>query len=142
MANSYSYNKLYLRDWGSSSSYTEFPYAIDGVNTLPEHDVSQNDVDLDAYTNTKGKTIRNRVRHDVTSLDFNIPTMTGTELHNFFSYTEDQWFEGYYFDESAWNFVSKKMYRSGTVKYHKYYVDSSDPTKNIYTNVQFSFIEE
>ncbi|MBO7079783.1 MAG: hypothetical protein J6W64_08260 [Bacilli bacterium] len=135
------YNKLYLRTWGSSETYKEFPYQIDGNNNLPEHDVSQNDVDLDAYTNTKGVTIRNRVRHDVPSLDFNVPTMTGEELHNFFDYTKNENFEAYYFDESNWNFVSKKVYRSGTVKYHRYYMDANDPLKNIYTNIQFSFIE-
>lgn len=138
----YKYSKLYLRPLGSSGAYSEFPYTINGVNGMPEHDVSQNDVDLDAYTNTKGRTIRNRVRHDVTSLDFNVPTMTGSELHNFFEYTKDQWFDCYYFDESAWSFVSKKMYRSGTVKYHRYYIDDNDPTKNQYTQIQFSFIEE
>ena len=138
----YKYSKLYLKPYGSSSAYNEFPYSINGVNGMPEHDVSQNDVDLDAYTNTKGKTIRNRVRHDVTSLDFNVPTMAGTELHNFFTYTQDQWFDCYYFDESRWAWVSKKMYRSGTVKYHRYYIDDNDPTKNQYTNIQFSFIEE
>lgn len=138
----YKNSKLYLRNWGSSGAYNEFPYAINGVNSTPEHDVTQNDVDLDAYTNTKGRTIRNRVRHDVTSLDFNVPTMTGSELHNFFTYTQGQWFDCYYFDESKWAFVSKKMYRSGTVKYHKYYIDDANPNNNQYTNIQFSFIEE
>ena len=96
----YKYSKLYLRPLGSSGAYSEFPYEIDGRNGMPEHDVSQNDVDLDAYTNTKGRTIRNRVRHDVTSLDFNVPTMTGSELHNFFEYTKDQWFDfGSFFDK-------------------------------------------
>lgn len=142
MANSYSYDKLYIRNWGSSGSYSEFPYTINGNNNLPEHDMSQNDVDLDAYTNTAGKTIRNRVRHDVTSIDFNVPTMSGSELHSLFTLTQNQWFDCYYFDESRWDFVSKKMYRSGTIKYHRYYIDTSDPTKNTYTNVQFSFIEE
>lgn len=133
---------MYLRKWGSSGKYTEFPYKIDDMNTLPEHDVSENDVDLDSYTNTKGKTIRNRVRHDVTSLDFNVPTWSGEELHNFFEYTKDVWFDCLYFDESVWDFTSKKMYRSGTVKLHKYFVDDYDPLKNIYQNVSFSFIEE
>lgn len=136
------YDKIYLRNWGSSGAYSEFPYSIDGINTFPENDVSQNDVDLDAYTNTKGRTIRNRVRHDATSIDFDIETMTGAELHNLFQYTSGVWFDCRYFDESKWAFVSKKMYRSGTIKYHKYYVDKLDPNKNIYQNVQFSFIEE
>ena len=142
VTNTYDYDKMYIREWGSSGAYSEFPYLINGVNTLPEHDVSQNDVDLDAYTNTAGKTIRNRVRHDVTSLDFEIPTWSGAELHNFLEYTKDAWFDCKYFDESKWAFVSKKMYRSGTVKYHKYYVDKTDPLKNIYQDISFSFIEE
>ena len=142
MNNNYEYDKMYIREWGSSGAYSEFPYTINGVNTLPEYDASQNDVDLDSYTNTKGKTIRNRVRHDVTSLDFEIPTWSGEELHNFFEYTKDVWFDCLYFDESRWDFVSKKMYRSGTVKYHKYMVDKTNPLKNIYQNISFSFIEE
>ena len=116
----YEYDKMYLRKWGSSGAYNEFPYEIAGVNTLPEHDVSANDVDLDSYTNTKGKTIRNRVRHDVASVDFNVPTMSGTELHNLLEYTKDVWFDCYFFYESNWAFTSKKMYRSGTIKWHKY----------------------
>ena len=142
MNNNYEYDKMYIRKWGSSGAYSEFPYQINGINTLPEHDMSQNDVDLDSYTNTKGKTIRNRVRHDVTSIDFEIPTWSGSELHNFLEYTKDVWFDCLYFDESRWDFVSKKMYRSGTVKYHRYYIDKTDPLKNIYQNVGFSFIEE
>ena len=133
---------MYFRNWGSLGTYTQFPYKINDINTLPEHDASQNDVDLDSYTNTKGKTIRNRVRHDVTSIDFNIPTWSGEELHDFFEYTKGVWFECLYFDESRWAWVSKKMYRSGTVKYHKYMVDDYDPLKNIYQNVNFSFVEE
>lgn len=135
------YNKLYMRSWGSTSAYTEFPYEVDGNNNLPEHDMSQNDVDFESYTNTKGVTIRNRVRHDVPSLDFNVPSMSGAELHNLFEYTKNESFEAYYFDEDAWNFVTKRVYRSGTIKYHRYYIDPSDPLKNQYTNVQFSLIE-
>lgn len=136
------YDKLYIRAWGSSSAYQEFPYEIDGVNTLPEHDVGANDVDLDAFTNTAGYTVRNRVRHDVATLEFNVPTMSGTELHNLFNMTTDVWLDCLFFYEPAWGFVSKKMYRNATVKYHKYYVDSSDPTKNIYTEVNWGFVEQ
>ena len=139
----YEYDKLYIKLWGSPDAYQEFPYSIDGItNTLPEHDVTQNDVDLDSYTNTKGKTVRYRVRHDVTSLNFNVPTMNGKELHNFFDRTKGVWLDCYYFDESNWKFISKKLYRSGTVSYHKYYIDKHDPNKNIYQNVTFSFVEE
>lgn len=136
------YDRLYIKGWGSSGAYKRFPYKIGGVDTLPVHDVSANDVDLDAYTNTKGYTIRNRVRHDVPSLDFNVGTMTGEEFHNFLSRTTNVWLDCYFFYEPSWSFVSKKMYRSGTVKYTKYFVDASDPNKNIYTDIQFSFVEQ
>lgn len=136
------YTKMYFRKWGSSGSYQEFPYQIANVNTLPEHDIGANDVDLDAYTNTKGYTIRNRKRHDVATIDFNIPTMTGAELHSLLNMTTHVWLDCRFFYEPKWTFVSKKMYRSGTVKWHKYYVHPSDPNKNIYTEVQFSFIEQ
>lgn len=138
----YEYDKLYIREWGNSDSYTEFPYIINARNTIPEHDISQNDVDLDAYTNTAGYTIRNRVRHDVTSLDFSVPTMSGQEIKDFFSMTSPVWLDCYFFDESNWSWVSKKMYRSATVKYHKYYVDKTNPLKNIYTDISFSFVEQ
>ena len=138
----YENDKLYIRPWGSSEPYSEFPYEINGVNTLPEHDAGANDVDLDAYTNTKGRKIRNRVRHDVATLDFDVPTMMGDELHNFFDYTTDVWLDCYFFYEPEWSFVSKKMYRSATVKYHKYYIDKTNPLKNIYQDVQFGFVEE
>lgn len=136
------YTKMYLRPWGSTEEYTEFPYEIEGVNSLPENDVTANDVDLDSYTNAKGKTIRNRVRSNVASLDFNVPTMNGKELRDFFERTKKVWFECRFFYEPEWKFVSKKMYRSGTVSYHRYYIDKNDPLKNIYTDIQFSFVEE
>ena len=137
-----SYDKLYIRPYGSNGAFQEFPYAIDGVNTLPEHDVGANDVDLDAYTNTAGYTIRNRVRHDVATLEFNVPTMTGAELHSLFNMTTNVWLECKFFYEPAWGFVTKKMYRNASVKYHKYYVDSSNPDKNIYTDINWGFVEE
>ena len=136
------YDKLYIRPWGSSEPFQEFPYAIDGVNTLPEHDVGANDVDLDAYTNTAGYTIRNRKRHDVATLEFNVPVMTGDELHKLFVMTTDSWLECRFFYEPAWAFVNKKMYRNATVKYHKYLVDSTNPNNNVYTNINWGFVEE
>ena len=136
------YDRMYFRKWGSSDAYKRFPYSVSGISSLPEHDIAANDVDLDAYTNTKGKTIRNRVRHNVASLDFNVPTMTGLELHLLNSRTTHVWLDCLFFYEPSWAFVSKKMYRSGTVSWHKYYTDLTDPNKNIYTGVQFSFIEQ
>lgn len=138
----YKYDVLYIRPWGSNSTYQPFPYQVDGVNTLPEHDGAANDVDLDAYTNTAGYTVRNRVRHDVATLEFNIPTMTGKELFDLFDLTTGAWLDCYFFYEPAHAFVSKKMYRIATVKYHKYYVHPTDPNKNIYTNVNWGFVEE
>lgn len=136
------YKKMYFRNWGDSGNYQEFPYEISGVNTLPAHTVSANDVDLDAYTNTAGYTVRNRARDNVASIEFQVPTMTGDELHKLFQRTSNVWLDCKFFYEPAWAFVSKKMYRSGTIKYTKYYVDASDPNKNIYTDVTFSLIEE
>lgn len=136
------YDKLYIRPWGSSSAYQEFPYKIDGVNTLPEHDVGANDVDLDAYTNTAGYTIRNRVRHDVATLEFNVPVMSGDEFHSLLGMTTDVWLDCLFFYEPSWNFVQKKMYRNATVTYHKYLVDTSNPNNNLYTDVNFGFVEE
>lgn len=140
--NRFEYDRMYFRPYGSSDAYQEFPYEVEGVNTLPEYDGTANDVDLDAYTNTAGYTVRNRVRHDVATLEFNVPTMMGNELHNLFERTTNVWLDCFFFYESAWTFVSKKMYRNATVKYHKHYVDRTDPTKNIYTNVNWGFVEE
>ena len=68
MDTNYRYDRMYFRPWGSSVQYSEFPYSIDGINnSLPEHDVNANDVDLDSFTNTAGKIVRNRIRNDVAS---------------------------------------------------------------------------
>lgn len=123
----YEYDKVYVNG-------VAFPYT-------PVHDAGQNDVDLDAYTNTAGKTIRNRVRHDVKTLDFNIPTMTGAELKALLALRNPVWFNCTFFDEAEWKIVTKKMYCSSP-KYTKYYIDPKDPLKNIYQNVQFGFVEE
>ena len=136
------YDCMYFRPWGSTSHYSKFPYAIDGVNTLPEHDAGANDVDLDDFTNLEGYTVRNRVRHDVATLEFNVPTMTGAELHNLFDLTTNVWLDCLFFYESNWGFVSKKMYRNATVKFHKYYVDPRTPDNNIYKDVNWGFVEE
>ena len=131
----YEYDKIYIDG-------EEFPYSPDGVNnTIPEIDAGQNDVDLDSYTNTKGKTIRNRVRHDVKTLDFSVPTMNGAEMKKLMELRSPEWFDATFFDEAEWGFVTKKMYCSSP-KYHKYYIDKQDPLKNIYTDVQFGFVEE
>lgn len=121
------YDKIYVNG-------VEFPFT-------PVHEAGQNDVDLDAYTNLKGKTVRNRVRHDVKTLDFNIPSMTGAELKQLLDMRSPVWFQCSFFDESEWKMVTKKMYCSSP-KYTKYYVDKNNPLKNIYTDVQFGFVEE
>ena len=143
MAQTFSYTKLYLKKYGSTGDYSEFPYVIGGVNTLPPFDTTQNDMDKDTYTNTRGKLVRNKIRDNVKTLDFNIPTMTGAEIKKFFELTKNRtWLDVKFFDEVEWDFVSKKMYRSATVKYHKDYIDETDPLKNTYTNLEFSLIEE
>lgn len=123
----YEYDKVYVND-------VAFPYT-------PVHDAGQNDVDLDSYTSLEGKTIRNRVRHDVKTLDFNIESMTGEEMKELMEMRHPVWFNCTFFDESEWKIVTKKMYCSSP-KYTKYYIDKNDPLKNIYTNVQFGFVEE
>ena len=123
----YEYDKIYVNG-------VAFPFT-------PVHDAGQNDVDLDAYTNLKGKTVRNRVRHDVKTLDFNIPTMTGAELKKLLDMRDPVWFQCTFFDESEWKIVTRKMYCSSP-KYKKYYIDNNNPLNNIYTDVQFGFVEE
>lgn len=139
----YKYNMIYFRKWGSNDEYQEFPYSIDGEeNGLPENDVSYNDVDLDPYTNTKGFTIRNRVREGVFSIDFSVTMMTGEEFHKLIERTKDVWFECYFFSRYEWKWVSKKIYRSGTISKHNYYLDATNPNKDIYTDIGFSLIEQ
>ena len=123
----YDYDKVYVND-------VAFPYT-------PVHDAGQNDVDLDSYTNLSGKTVRNRIRHDVKTLDFNISEMSGAEMKQLMEMRDPVWFNCTFFDETEWAIVTKKMYCSSP-KYTKYYIDPVDPLKNIYTNVQFGFVEE
>ena len=118
----YEYDKVYVNG-------VAFPYT-------PEHDAGQNDVDLDSYTNTKGYTVRHRVRHDAKTLDFNIPTMTGQELKDLLELRNPVWFNATFFDEAEWAMVTKKMYCSSPT-YHKYYIDIENPLKNIYTDIQW-----
>ena len=68
--------------------------------------------------------------------------MTGQELHNMFDMTSSVWLDCLFFYESDWDFVSKKMYRNATVKFHKYYIDEANPLNNIYTDVNFGVVEE
>lgn len=136
------YDRIYIRKYGVSTAYRTLPYYINKSYSLPEFDKAHNDVDLDDYTNLKGRVVRNRLRSNVKTLDFNVPLMTGWELHNFLEETKDTWLEVLFFDEEAWSMISKKMYRSATVSHHSYYIDKSDPNNNLYTNVKFAFIEE
>lgn len=98
------------------------------------------DVDLDAYTNLEGYTVRNRKREDVRTFDFNFETMTGRELHTILNLVKQVWFNVTFFDEKDWAMVTKKMYCSDKT-YEKYYMDDN-PDKNLYQNVTFSFVEE
>lgn len=123
----YDYDKVYVND-------VAFPYT-------PVHDAGQNDVDKDSYTNLLGKTVRNRIRSDVKTLDFNIPTMNGKEMKDLMTMRKPVWFNCTFFDEAAWTMVTKKMYCSSP-KYTKYYIDKTNPLKNIYTNITFGFVEE
>jgi len=137
------YDKIYVRKWGSSDNYKKFPYKIGYESTLPEHDISANDVDKDAYTNTKGYTIRNRVRENVGTIEMTIPTMSGEELHGLFQMTNKKaWLEVMFFYEPSWKIVNKKMYRNGTIKYHRYYMDSTTPNNNIYTDISWGVVEQ
>ena len=120
------YDKIYINGMA-------FPWT-------PTHDASQEDVDLDAYTNLDGYTIRNRVRHDVKTLDFNIPIMYGHELHYLLDLRDPVWFQCSFFDESEWAMVTKTMYCSSP-SYHKEYIDKNNPDNNIYTDVSFTFVE-
>lgn len=123
----YDYDKIYVDN-------VVFPFT-------PVHDAGQNDVDLDPYTNTLGYTKRNRIRHDVKTLDFSIPVMSGAELHKWLILRSPVWFNCTFFDESEWKIVTKKMYCSSP-KYTKYYLDKDNPELNIYTDVTFGFVEE
>lgn len=121
------YDKIYING-------VAFPYT-------PVHDAGLNDVDLDAYTNLKGYTIRNRVRHDVHTLDFNIPVLTGVEMKKLMAMRSPVWFQCSFWDESSWSMVTKKMYCSSP-KYKKEYIDKKNPLNNLYKDVQFGFVEQ
>lgn len=123
----YDYDKVYVNG-------VAFPYT-------PVHEAGLNDVDKDAYTSLEGRTIRNRIRHDVHTLDFNIESLSGQEMRDIMALRNPVWFDCTFFDEGSWQIVTKKMYCSSP-KYTKYYLDPQDPLKNIYTNVQFGFVEE
>lgn len=129
---------------GTKYNFFEFSKVyVDGIAFpyTPIHDAGQNDVDLDSFTNTAGKTVRNRIRNDVKTLDFNLPEMNGQEMKNLMAMRKPVWFYATFFDESDWDIITKKMYCSSP-KYTKYYIDETNPLDNIYTDVSFGFVEE
>lgn len=113
---------------------TALPYVYAGFTE------GLNDVDLDAYTNLGGYTVRNRVREDVRTFDFTFPIMNGTELHTLLNLVKKEWFQVTFFDEKDWAMVTKKMYCSAKT-YNKYYIDPN-PENNLYEDITFSFVEE
>lgn len=123
----YKTNCMYIND-------VEFPL-------LPAHQEAYHDVDLDSYTNTKGKTIRQRVRHNVGDKTLNIPGLYGRDFNKILNMTKDVWFKVTYFDWEKYKFVDKTMYRSGDVTFTNYYLDEK-PDNCILTDISFSVIEE
>ena len=111
-----------------------FPYVSVGVKE------GLRDVDLDAYTNLEGYTVRNRVREDVRTLDFSFDNMEGRELHTLLNLVKKEWFNVTFFDEKDWAMVTKKMYCSDKT-YQKYYM-ADNPDENLYQNVAFGFVEQ
>lgn len=99
-----------------------------------------NDVDLDAYTNLSGKTVRNRIREDVRTLDFTYTVLNGNELHDILQLRKQVWFQCTHFDEKDNAIITKKMY-CGPVKYTTEYIDSNNDN-SIYTSILFGFVEE
>lgn len=123
----YKANCLYIND-------VEFPL-------LPSHSEALHDVDLDSYTNTKGYTIRQRIRHNVGDKTLNIPGLYGYQFHQILQMTKDVWFSVTYFDWEEYQFKTRTMYRSGDVSFNNYYLDEN-PDKSILTDISFSIIEE
>lgn len=102
--------------------------------------IELNDVDLDAYTNTDGYTIRNRVREDVESLEINYGVLNGVELNQLLNITKKQWMNVSWFSEKENSRVTHKFYRS-KINYEKYFV-TSDPLECRYTNIVFTFVQQ
>lgn len=126
----------------TQADYDKNKITVDGVDlplpsTLP---VELNDVDLDAYTNTKGQTIRGRIREDVESLEFSYDVINGIELNSLLNITSKEWFNVSWFSEKANARVTHKFYRS-KINYEKYYVCDNRADCR-YTNVMFSFVQE
>lgn len=126
----------------TQADYDKNKIVVDGVelplpSTLP---IELNDVDLDAYTNTKGKTIRGRIREDVEGVEFSYNVLNGTELNQLLNTTNKEWLNVSWFSEKTNARVTHKFYRS-KINYEKYYV-CSNPLDCRYTNVQFSFVQE
>ena len=126
----------------TQADYDKNKIVVDGADlplpsTLP---VELNDVDLDAYTNTKGRTIRGRVREDVVGLELSYIVINGTELNTLLNTTNKEWHTVSWFSEKANARVTQKFYRS-KLNYEKYYV-CSKPLDCRYINVEFSFVQE
>lgn len=124
----YKANCMYIND-------VEFPL-------LPvNHPEAYHDLDLDSYTNTKGYTIRQRIRHNVGDKTLEIPGLYGYQFHHVLQMTKDVWFNVTYFDWEEYRMKTRRMYRTGDVNFTNYYLDE-DPDKSILTDIKLGVIEE
>jgi len=132
------YNKYenYIRVGKTKTSLKDFPTPSTLTITL-------HDVDKDAYTDLKGYTHRNRVRHDVYDIQLGYSVLSDADLAFILNAISPQWFYVELTDKKTLKKSVHKMYASDK-EFDTYRVIKGDDNQyhTIHQSFSVSFIEE
>ena len=129
------YSKIIQIATTSGGTYTELPEPSSISYQF-------NDVDKDAYTNLTGKTIRNRVRSNVTLLKIAYGAISEDTANTIFTLINPVWFYVKFINPITKTEVIKKMYCSPkdiTLLFHK---NTEGSSTTMYEGLTFEFVEE
>ncbi len=126
----------YIRVGSSPSSLKNFPTPSSIRTTL-------HDVDKDAFTDLKGYTHRNRVRHDVYDLEIGYSILSDNDLAYILNAISPQWFYVELIDKKTKQKSVHKMYASDK-QFDTFRVikDSNNNWRAIEEAFTVSFVEE
>lgn len=126
----------YIRVGNSPSSLQNFP-------TPSSLGVTLHDVDKDAFTDLKGHTHRNRIRHDVYDIELGYSILSDNDLAYILNAISPQWFYVELTDKKTKQRSVHKMYASdkqfNTFKVVK---DNNNQWRTIEEAFSVSFVEE
>ena len=126
----------YIRVGNSPSSLQNFP-------TPSSLGVTLHDVDKDAFTDLKGYTHRNRIRHDVYDIELGYSILSDNDLAYILNAISPQWFYVELTDKKTKQRSVHKMYASDK-KFNAFRVvkDNNNQWRTIEEAFTVSFVEE